>query len=82
VPLDALGSLAPPPRFAEARFEAYQAESDQQREALRATRAFTERVAALPSWTERLRARLPGAGGPQARAGFTSSARRARAKRT
>ena len=70
VPLDTLGSLAPPPRFAEARFEAYQAESDQQREALRATRAFTERVAALPSWTERLRARLPGASGPQAPRGL------------
>jgi cell division protein ZapE len=64
-PLDALGSLRPPPRFAEARFETYRAESDRQREALHEARAFTERVAEAPSLAERLHARLPGTGGPQ-----------------
>lgn len=69
-PLDALGSLSPPPRFAEARFPTYDARSEGQREALREARAFAERVAAPLSWDERLRAWLPGIGRPQAPRGL------------
>ena len=63
--LDALGSLDPPPRFAEAHLTAYRADSASQREALRQARAFAVRVARTPSWTERLRGWLPGSSGPQ-----------------
>ena len=73
-PLASLGSLAPPARFADARFASYRADSSGQREALRAARAFVERVAETPSLTERLRAwgrrLLPGAGAPQAPRGL------------
>ena len=52
---DALGPLTPPPRFANARFGTYQASSPSQRKAFQAARAFTERVSARPSLSERLR---------------------------
>lgn len=66
---DALGSLAPPARFAEARFDSYRAASSGQREALRAARAFAERVATRPSFTHRLR-RLLSASSPKAPRGL------------
>lgn len=59
-PLDALRPLTPPPRFGEARFASYRAASTGQEEALRAARAFADRVAAPPSLAKRLRAWLPG----------------------
>ena len=55
-PLDALRPLAPPPRFAEARFASYQAGSAGQQKALRAARAFAARMAETPPLAARLRA--------------------------